>query len=76
MDTGIGALRTSSKVGVYKTAKFIGNKNNKNVDAVSKWNDDKIVTLMKIHKNQEKRLEKREEILNKLKHMLYKWNSI
>ena len=66
MDTGLDALKTASKKVVHKTGEFIGNKI---ADAVTKLNDNEI-------EKQEPAeeiiipLEKRNDILNKLRKAL------
>ena len=70
MDTGVGSLKTASKEVVHKAAEFLGNNT---ADAVTQSKDDKTV---KTDENLRKveaiiiLLEKRDEILNKLRRVL------
>ena len=69
MNTG---LEAASKKPVHKAGEFLGNKI---ADAVTKWNDDKIEK----QKPAEKIIsppEKRDEVLNKLRKVLSKCNTI
>ena len=72
MDTGIDAVKIASKKVVLKAGEFLGNKV---ADPVTTSSDNKI-------KKQEPveeiiiPLEKREEISNKLRNVLWKWNKM
>ena len=78
LDTGLDSLKTASKKVVHKAGKF---SRNKIVDAVSKSKDDEI---MKPEENTRRNnveeiiipLEKRDEMLSKLRKVLQKWNTI
>ena len=72
MDTGLDSLITAFKKVVHKAADFLGNKI---ADAVTKSNDDKIVKQEHVEEIIIP-LEKRDEILNKLRKVLQKWNTI
>ena len=80
LNTGLDALKTASKKVVHETAattgEFIANKI---ADTVAKLNDNKIVKTDENSRNVEEIIilpEKREEMLNKLRQVLYKWNTI
>ena len=76
LDTGLDSLKAASKNVVHKAGEYLGNKI---TDAVTKSNDDKIVKLDENLRNVEEiiiPLEKRDEILNKLRKVLKKWNII
>ena len=67
LDTGLDSLKTASKNLVHKAGEFIGNKI---ANAVTKSNYDKIVKPDKNLRNVEEiiiPLEKRDEMLNKLR---------
>ena len=67
LNTGLDSLKTASKNLVHKAGEFIGNKI---ADAVTKSNYDKIVKPDKNPRNVEEifiPLEKRDEMLNKLR---------
>ena len=68
MDIGLDSLKTASKKAVHKAGEVLGNKV---ADAVTKSNDDKIVKQEPV-KEIIIPLEKRDEILNKLKKLLEK----
>ena len=72
MDTGLDAVKTASKKLVHKAGEFIGNKI---ADAVTKSNDDNI-GKQELVEEIIIPLEKRDEILNKLRKILEKWNTI
>ena len=66
MDTGLGALKTTSKKVVHETGEFIGNKI---ADAVTKSNNDKIVKQEPVEELIIP-LEERDAILNDSKQVL------
>ena len=66
MDTGLGALKTTSKKVVHETGEFIGNKI---ADAVTKSNNDKIVKKEPVEELIIP-LEERDAILNDSKQVL------
>ena len=66
LDTGLDSLKTTSKKVVHKAGKFLGNQI---ADVVTKSNDDKIVKQEPVEEIIIP-LEKRDEILNKLKTVL------
>ena len=72
LDTGPDSLKTTSKKVVHKAGKFLGNQI---ADVVTKSNDDKIVKQEPVEEIIIP-LEKRDEILNKLRKVLKKWNTI
>ena len=72
LDIGLDSLKTASKKVVHKAREVLGNKV---ADAVTKSNDDKIVKQEPV-KEIIIPLEKRDEILNKLKKLLEKWKTI
>ena len=75
LDKGIDSLKTNSKNVVHKAGKVLGNKP---VDAVTKSNDDKIVNPHENSGNVEQIIippEKRDEILNKWRKEVSKWNT-
>ena len=70
MDTRLDSLKTASKKLSHKAGEFLGNKIE---DAVNKSNDDKIVKTDENPRNVEEifiPLEKRDEILEKLRKAL------
>ena len=70
LDTGLDAVKTDSNNVVHKAGEFIGNKI---ADAITKSNDDEIVRPDEHLRNVEEiiiSLEKRDEILNKLRKVL------
>ena len=70
MDTGLDSSKATSKKVVHKADEFIGNKI---ADAITKSNDNKIVKPDENPRNVEEiiiQLEKRYEILNKLRKVL------
>ena len=70
MDTGLDPVKTTSQKIVYKAGEFIGYKI---ADAVTKSNNDKIMKLDENPRNVEEiiiPLEKSEDILNELRHVL------
>ena len=70
LDTGLDSLKTASRKVVHKGGEFIGNKI---ADAVTKSKDDKIMKPDENLRNVEETiipLEKRDEILNKLRKVL------
>ena len=80
MDTGLDSLKTASKKVVHRTGELLGNKI---ADAVTKSNDDKIIKPKHVIDENPRNVEeiiippeKREEILNALRQVLYNWNSI
>ena len=66
LDTGLDSLKTTSKKVVHKAGEFLGNQI---ADVVTKSNDDKIVKQEPVEEIIIP-LEKRDEILNKLKKVL------
>ena len=66
LDTGLDSLKTTSKKVVHKAGKFLGNQI---ADVVTKSNDDKIVKQEPVEEIIIP-LEKRDEILNKLRKVL------
>ena len=66
LDTGPDSLKTTSKKVVHKAGKFLGNQI---ADVVTKSNDDKIVKQEPVEEIIIP-LEKRDEILNKLRKVL------
>ena len=66
LDTGLDAVKTASKKVVHKAGEFIGNKI---TDVVTKSNNDKSVKQEPVEEIIIP-LEKRDEILNKLKTVL------
>ena len=66
LDTGLDSLKTTSKKVVHKAGEFLGNQI---ADVVTKSNDDKIVKQEPVEEIIIP-LEKRDEILNKLKTVL------
>ena len=76
LNTGLDSLKTAFIKVVYKTGEFLGN----NIaDTVTKSNDDKMVKHDENPRNVEGiiiPLEKRDEIQNKLRKVLLKWNTI
>ena len=72
MDIGLDSLKTAPKKVVHKAGEVLGNKV---ADAVTKSNDDKIVKQEPV-KEIIIPLEKRDEILSKLKKVLEKWKTI
>ena len=78
--TGLDALKTASKKVFHKAAEGTGEViGNKIADAVTKSNDDKIVNSDENSRNVEEIIitpEKTEKILNKLRQVLSKWNTI
>ena len=72
LDTGLDSLKTTSKKVVHKAGEFLGNQI---ADVVTKSNDDKIVKQEPVEEIIIP-LEKRDEILNKLRKVLKKWNTI
>ena len=66
LDTGLDAVKTASKKLVHKAGEFIGNKI---ADAVTKSNDDNI-GKQELVEEIITPLEKRDEILNKLRKIL------
>ena len=76
LDTRLDAVKIASKKVVHKAGEFLGNKI---ADAVSKSNDDRIARPDQNPRNVEGiiiPLENREEIFNKLRKALKKWNTI
>ena len=72
LDTGLDSLKAASKNVVHKAGEYLGNKI---TEAVTKPNDDKIVKLDENLRNVEEiiiPLDKRDEILNKLRKVLKK----
>ena len=70
LDTGLGSLKTTSKKVLHKADEFLGNKI---ADAITYSNDDKVVKPDGNLRNVEEiiiPLEKRYEILNKLRKVL------
>ena len=70
MDKGLSSLKTASKKVVHKVGEFLGNKI---ADAVANLNDDQIVKTDGNLRNIEEiiiPIEKRPEILNKLRKVL------
>ena len=70
MDTGLESLKTASKKVVHKACAFLGNKIE---DALTKWNNDKIVKLDEGSRNVEEIIilpEKRKELLSELRQVL------
>ena len=70
MDKGLSSLKTASKKVVHKVGEFLGNKI---ADAVANLNDDQIVKTDGNLRNIEEifiPIEKRPEILNKLRKIL------
>ena len=72
MDTGLDSLITAFKKVVHKAGDFLGNKI---ADAVNKSKDDKIVKQEPVEEIIIP-LEQTDEILNKLRKVLQKWNTI
>ena len=72
MDTGLDSLKTAFKKVVHKAGEFLGNKI---ADTITKSNDNNIE---KQESFEEIIIppEKREEILNKLRKVLYIWDII
>ena len=66
LHTGLDSLKTTSKKVVHKAGKFLGNQI---ADVVTKSNDDKIVKQEPVEEIIIP-LEKRDEILNKLRKVL------
>ena len=66
LDTGLDSLKTTSKKVVHKAGEFLGNQI---ADVVTKSNDDKIVKQEPVEEIIIP-LEKRDEILNKLRKVL------
>ena len=66
LDTGLDSLKTTFKKGFHKACEFLGNKI---ADTVTKSNDDNIVKRGYVEEIIIP-LEKREEILNKLRQVL------
>ena len=76
MGTGLDSIKTASKKTVFKAGGFVGNKN---PDASTKSNHVKIVKPDETPKNVVEIIipqEKRDEILDKLRKALKKWNTI
>ena len=76
MGTGLDSIKTASKKTVFKAGEFVGNKN---PDASTKSNHVKMVKPDEIPKNVVEIIipqEKRDEILDKLRKALKKWNTI
>ena len=76
MDTRTDSVKTASKNVIHKSDEFLGNSI---LDAVAKTKDDKIMKPDENPRNVEEiitPLEKRDEILDKLRKVLYKWNTI
>ena len=76
MDTGLDSLKTASKKVVYKAGEFL---ENKTADAGTKSNDDNIEKPDENPRNVEEiivPLEKKDEILNKLRKVGKKWEKM
>ena len=75
MDTGLDAVKTASKKVVHKAGEFLGHKT---ADAVAKSNDHFRSQIVKQETVEEIIIlpEIRDEILNKLRKALSKWNTI
>ena len=70
LNTGLDTLKTASKKVVHKAGEFLGNKI---AEAVTKSNDDKVVKPDENPRNFEEKiilLQKRDEMLNKLRKVL------
>ena len=70
MDTGLDSLKTASKKVAHKACAFLENKIE---DALTKWNNDKIVKLDEGSRNVEEIIilpEKRKELLSELRQVL------
>ena len=72
MDTGLDSLKTASKKVVHKAGEFMGNES---ADAVTKSNDDNFVKKEPVEEVIIPS-EKRDEIFNKLRKVLWEWNTI
>ena len=72
MDTGLGSIKTASKKVAHKAGEFL---RNKTADAVTKPNVDKIQKQEHVEEIIIS-LEKREEVLNKLRKLFRKWNTM
>ena len=72
MDTGLGFIKTASKKVAHKAGEFL---RNKTADAVTKSKVDKIQKQEHVEEIIIS-LEKREEVLNKLRKLFRKWNTM
>ena len=72
LDTGLDSLKTASKNAVHKAGEILGNKI---ADAVTKSKDNKIEKQEPVEEIIVP-LEKRDEILNKLRKVLQKWSTV
>ena len=72
LDTGLDCIKTASKKVVHKTGESLGNKMS---EVVTKSKENKILKQETVEEIIIQR-QKREEILNELRQVLYKWNTI